>query len=347
MSMKSDPASSTQPESTAQQGGPSEMKGKVAGISWQTRSKDLLNSSLVAVALIALVIVFTIASPYFFSLLNWYHIFQQVAVVAILTVGQAFVIITAGIDLSQGAVVGLAGIVAGLLMTSGYPVWVAVLAGLGVGLVVGAINGLLITKAGLPPFIATLATLSAAGGFALIITGGQPVFGLPAAFTAFGQNGILGLFPYIAIVAAILAIIFHIVLAYTRFGRFTYAVGSNMAAARLTGLRVNWQLFLIYTLSGVLSAAGGLLLASYVSSALPDAGNNYELNSIAAVVIGGGSLFGGEGTMWGAMIGALLVAVLNNGTQLLGVSTYWQQVILGGVIVLAVYIDRFRRRTGV
>ena len=312
----------------------------------RSRLKEMVNSSLVGAALVLLILLFTVLSPYFFTGTNWYHIFQQVAVVAVLTVGQAFVIITAGIDLSQGSVIGLTGVVSAMLMTAHHPMWEAVVAGILMGVLVGAINGILITLLKLPPFIATLATMSIGGGAALILTGGEPVFGIPAAFNNFGNAG-LGVLPYIALIALILAVVFHIVLSYTRFGRFTYALGSNALAARLSGLKVNRQILSVYILSGALSAVGGLLMTAYVNTALPTAGTNYELDSIAAVVIGGGSLFGGEGTMYGAMIGALLMAVLDNGTQLLGVSSYWQEVLLGVVVVLAVFIDHFRRRTNV
>ncbi len=307
--------------------------------------KDLFNSSLVASALVLLIIVFSLASPYFLSSNNAYHIIQQVAVVAVLAVGQTYVIITAGIDLSQGAVVGLSGVVGALLMQHN-SIEVAIAAGLAVGLVVGALNGFLITIAKLPPFIATLATLSIGGGVALILTNGQPVFNIPSSFVNFGSGGI-GIFPYIAIVMLALAVLFQVVLSYTRFGRFTYAVGSNIVAARLSGLKVGRQLFFVYLISGFMSAVGGLLLTGYVASALPSAGSNYELESIAAVVIGGGSLFGGEGTVWGSIVGALLLATLSNGTQLLGISTYVQVILLGLVVILAVYFDNFRRRKGV
>jgi ribose/xylose/arabinose/galactoside ABC-type transport system permease subunit len=231
-------------------------------------------------------------------------------------------------------------------MISHHPIWLAVAAGLAIGALVGLLNGALINWANLPPFIATLATMSVAAGAALIITGGEPVFGIPAGFSNFGQNG-LGIFPYIAMVAILLAIVFHVILAYTRFGRFTYAIGSNKLSARLSGLNVRRHLIYVYVISGLMSAIGGLLMTAWVNTALPTAGANYELNSIAAVVIGGGSLFGGEGTMWGSMIGALLIATLSNGTQLLGVSTYWKEVLLGFVVILAVYVDNFRRRTSI
>jgi len=310
------------------------------------RLRSILNSSLVGVALIALVVYFSIASPYFFTSTNWYHILQDVAVVAILAVGQAYIIITAGIDLSQGSVISLSGVVSALIMTTGHPIWIAIIAGLAIGALVGFVNGVLITLAKLPPFIATLATMSIAEGASLIVTGGEPVFNIPAAFSNFGQLGI-GIFPYIALVAIFFAVIFHINLSYTRFGRFTYAIGSNVLSARLSGLNVRRQLISVYMISGIMSAMGGILMTAWVNTAMPTAGSNYELNSIAAVVIGGGSLFGGEGTIWGSMIGALLIATLSNGTQLLGVSTYWQEVLLGLVVLLAVYVDNFRRRKSV
>lgn len=307
--------------------------------------KSLLNSSLVAAALVILVIVFSILSPNFLAPLNIFHLLEQMAVVGVLAVGQAFVIITAGIDMSQGPLIGLTGVVTALLMTSNQPTWLAILVGLLVGSVVGLVNGLLVTIAKLPPFIATLGTMSVVTGMALVVTNGQPVFGIPNSVANFGNGGIAGILPNIAIVLIVLAIIFHIVLSRSRFGRYTYAIGSNSLAARLAGLNVRRQLVWIYLISGFLSAVGGIIMLAWVDSAMPTAGANYQLNSIAAVVIGGGSLFGGQGTIWGSMIGAVLMAVLANGSQLLGVSTYWQDVLLGVVVILAVFIDGFRQRS--
>lgn len=309
--------------------------------------KELFHTSLVAAALIVLMIVFSIFSPHFFSTSNFYHILQEVAVVGILTVGQAFVIITAGIDMAQGAVIGLTGVVAALLMSQHVSVWLAVLAGLGIGVLVGLVNGLLITVAGITPFIATLGTMSICTGAALVTTSGQPVFGIPNSVSNFGSNGILGILPFTALVMIVVAIVFHFVLNNTRFGRYTYAIGSNPLSARLSGLRIERHLIWVYIISGVMSAIGGVVMIAWVNSAMPTAGNNYQLNSIASVVIGGGSLFGGEGTIWGSMIGALLMSVLSDGSQLLGVSSYWQSILLGLVVVIAVFIDRFRRRSAV
>lgn len=306
--------------------------------------KKYLNSSLVTIALLVLILVFTIANPNFFTVKNWFNILQAVSVVGMLAIGQIFVIITAGIDISQGSIIGLTGIVSALLMTHGFPVWVAIVAGIAMGSLVGLLNGILVAKAGIQPFISTLGTMSLAGGAALIMTDGQPVYGIPGSVANFGSNGFY-IFPEIAITMIILAILAHFLLSKTKYGRYTYAVGSNILSAKLSGLNVKRQLIWAYMISGTTSGIGGIIMMSWINSALPTAGQNYELNSIAAVVIGGGSLFGGEGTIKGAMIGALLMAVLSNGSQLLGVSSYWQSVLLGLVVLAAVYIDRFRRRS--
>ncbi|WP_281759887.1 ABC transporter permease [Alicyclobacillus hesperidum] len=307
--------------------------------------RELLNASLVGAGLIILIVVFAISSPAFLTTSNIFQILQQVSVVGILAVGQAFVIITAGIDMSQGAVIDLVGIVAAMIMATHHPLWMAIVIGIVIGMLVGLVNGLLIARINIPPFIATLGTMSIASGMALIIPNGQPVFGIPSGFYGFGNGGLGKIIPNIALVMIILAVVFHIVLSRTRFGRYTYAVGSNPLAARLSGLKVKRHLVWVYVLSGALAAIGGIVMVSWVNSAMPDMGTNYQLNSIAAVVIGGGSLFGGEGTVWGSMIGALLMSVLSNGSQLVGISSYWQSVLLGLVVILAVFIDGFRRRS--
>ncbi|HEX3983322.1 MAG TPA: ABC transporter permease [Acidisoma sp.] len=308
----------------------------------------LLNSSLVAAVLLVLVIAFAIAAPDFISSNNVLTLLQSVAVIAVLAIGQTFVIITAGIDLSQGAVIGLTGILGAGMMGSGslagilLGIAVAVAVGAGVGL----INGLLTAYTKVPAFIVTLGTLSITSGAALLITGGQPIYQLPPSFNAFG-TGALGVFPDIILVSIVLAIIGQIILGRTRFGRSIYAIGSNRRAATLSGLPVRRNIVLVYTMSGCLSAIGGMLLTAYVNSALPTAGENYELDSIAAVVIGGGSLFGGQGTVWASMLGVLLIGVLANGTDLIGLSNYAQTVILGCVVIGAVYVDSFRKRVAV
>ncbi len=304
----------------------------------------IVNSSLVVLALIILVVFFTIMSRPFLSANNIQTIFDSVAVIAVLSIGQQYVIATAGIDLSVGAIVALTGVVAGQFMTHGIllGVVVALLIGLGVGLV----NGLLTAFTKVPAFIVTLGTFSVCSGGALLVTNGVGVYNFPTSFLNFGVDG-FGVFPYLIIVAIVLGIAGQVLLGMTRFGRSVYAMGSNYRAALLSGLPVRRNLVLVYVISGVLSAVGGLLLTAYVASALPTAGANYNLDSIAAVVIGGGSLFGGQGAVWSAMLGALLMSVLSNGTELLGVSSYAQTVILGIVVVGAVFIDSFRKRVAV
>lgn len=308
-----------------------------------------LNSSLVAAVLILLVIAFSLAAPAFMSTNNVQTLLASVAVIAVLSVGQTFVIITAGIDLSQGAVVGLTGVMGagamGLAAGSGGIV-LGIVVALITGTAVGLLNGVLTAYTRVPAFIVTLGMLSIMGGAALLVTGGEPIYMLPAAVNSFGTNSV-GVFPNIILVSIVLAVMGHVLLGRTRFGRSVYAIGSNPRAAALSGLPVRRNIVTVFTLSGFLSAVGGLLLTSYVNSALPTAGQNYELDSIAAVVIGGGSLFGGQGTVWSSMLGVLLIGVLNNGTDLVGVSSYSQTIILGCVVIGAVFVDSFRKRVAV
>lgn len=309
----------------------------------RARLRNAINALSVAGGLIILVVIFSLASPYFLSTLNIYHIFQQVSVVAVLAVGQSFVIFTAGIDLSQGAVLALCSVVGGTVMVSQNSLPLGVLVALGIGAGAGTTSGLLITRVKLVPFIATLAMLGVASGSALLYTQGQPVFGLPASFTAFGANGIY-VFPYIVMVAAGIAIVFQFYSTQTRGGRYVYAIGSNPRAAAIAGIPASRVLVGVYALSGLLTGVAALLQVAYVDSGQPSSNTSLLLESIAAVVIGGGSLFGGEGMIWGTMIGALLIAVLYNGTELLGISSYIQTILLGVVVVIAVGIDNLRRK---
>lgn len=313
---------------------------------WLQTLGQLVNTSLVIAALVILVIVFSIFTPNFLSETNIGTIFDSVAVIAILSVGQAFVIITAGIDLSQGSVVALSGVVGAAMMAHGdVVIGIAVILLIGIG--VGLFNGILTAYTKVPPFIVTLGSLSIGSGIALLFTGGQPIYNLPQSLVNFGTGTILGIFPYIILLTIVIAIMGQVVLGTTRFGREIYAIGSNRTAAHLSGLPVRRTIIWVYLISGVLSAIGGLLLTAYVSTALPTAGANFELDAIAAVVIGGGSLFGGQGSVWAATLGALLLSVLSNGTQLIGVSSYAQTLILGIVVIGAVFIDSFRKRTAI
>ena len=310
------------------------------------RFLQFLNTSLVAAALVVLVVTFSFVSPAFLSGTNVSTIFDSVAVIAVLTVGQAFVIITAGIDLSQGSVVALAGVIGAAVMMR-HGIFLGTVVMLAVGLAVGLFNGILIAYTRVPAFIVTLGSLSMASGVALLATGGQPIYNLPPALSNFGGGAVMGLFPYIIIITIVVAIVGQIILGRTRFGRSVYAIGSNRTAAILSGLSVRRTTVLVYVISGLLSGLGALMLTAYVSTADPQAGANFELDAIAAVVIGGGSLFGGQGSVWAATLGALLLSVLTNGTQLLGVSSYAQTLILGIVVIGAVFIDSFRKRSAV
>ena len=296
------------------------------------------------ISIVVLVVIFSVMNPRFLSLDNWYHIAQQVAVIAILAVGQTFIIATAGIDISQGSVVALASMVCALCMVNGHwPFGFAILATLAMGAVVGMVVGLSVVALGVPPFIATLGMLAVALGIALLTTNGTPVFGLPDGFLAISQGTVLG-FPNMAWIGLAVALIAAFVLNKTRFGRYTLAIGSNPGSARRVGINVGRHLIAIYVLGGIVSALAGIVYVAYTAAAQPTSGGNYELYAIAAVVIGGGSLFGGVATILGSVLGALLMTILKNGTQLAGISSYVEQVILGIVVVGAVYVDNLRRR---
>ncbi|OZB29516.1 ABC transporter permease [Acidiphilium sp. 34-64-41] len=285
------------------------------------------------ISIVVLIIIFGILNPRFLSAINWFHITQQVAVIAILAIGQTFIIATAGIDISQGSVVALSSMICAIILVDTHLGMIAAVAlTLLLGAVVGAIVGGSIVVLGVPPFIATLGMLAIAMGAALLTTNGTPVFGLPNGFQAISQGTILGVpnMGWIAIVIALIAA--------------TLAIGSNAEAARRVGINVPRHLLMIYMLGGIISALAGIVYLSYTAAAQPTSGGNYELYAIAAVVIGGGSLFGGVGTILGSVLGALLMTILKNGTQLAGISSYVEQVILGIVVVGAVYVDNLRRR---
>lgn len=293
--------------------------------------------------LILLSLIFGFMSDKFFSVDNLLTVALQSAIIAIIAIGQTYVIVTTGIDLSIGSNIALAGIVAAILMTSGVAVPIAVIGGLLSGCLVGLINGLIVVYGNIPPFIVTLGTMSIVRGVSLVITKGIPVTDLPEAFTIIGTGSIASI-PIPAVIMFILVAIFGFVLAKTKLGRYTYAIGSNFEAARLSGINTKRTLISIYIISGFLAACAGLILAARVVSAQPTAGTGYELDAVAASVIGGASLLGGEGMILGTFIGALVIGVLRNGLNLINVSAFWQQIVIGAVIIAAVYIDRIKRK---
>ncbi|MER7183542.1 substrate-binding domain-containing protein [Streptomyces hyaluromycini] len=296
-------------------------------------------------ALIVLVIAMSALSGDFLTTDNLLNVGVQAAVTAILAFGATFVIVAAGIDLSVGSVAALSATVLAWSATShGVPVFLAVVLAVATGIAAGLVNGFLIAYGKLPPFIATLAMLSVGRGLALVISGGSPI-AFPNSVSHLGDT-LGGWLPVPVLVMVLMGLIAAFVLGRTYIGRSMYAIGGNEEAARLSGLRVQKQKLAIYALSGLFAAVAGIVLAARLSSAQPQAANGYELDAIAAVVIGGASLAGGTGKASGTLIGALILAVLRNGLNLLNVSAFWQQVVIGVVIALAVLLDTVRRKAG-
>ncbi|WP_406139770.1 substrate-binding domain-containing protein [Streptomyces sp. NBC_01089] len=296
-------------------------------------------------ALVVLVVAMSLLSGDFLTTQNLLNVGVQAAVTAILAFGVTFVIVSAGIDLSVGSVAALSATVLAWTATSeGIPVWIAVILAVATGIACGLVNGVLISYGKLPPFIATLAMLSIGRGLSLVISQGSPI-AFPGSVSSLGDT-LGGWLPVPVIVMIAMGLITALILARTYIGRSMYAIGGNEEAARLSGLRVKRQKLAIYALSGLFAAAAGIVLASRLSSAQPQAADGYELDAIAAVVIGGASLAGGVGKASGTLIGALILAVLRNGLNLLSVSAFWQQVVIGVVIALAVLLDTLRRRAG-
>jgi ribose transport system permease protein len=305
------------------------------------------------VILFALVVAFSIATPDFLTGANLVNILRQYAVLMILAVGQTLVIVSRGIDLSVASTAALSGCVMGVSFAHwGWPEPVALLFGLAAGFAVGAFNGFVITKWSVPDFIATLGTFVAVRGIALLVTGGLPVPDyeravegrtLPELVSTLGVDSILGI-PLIACVALACVLIGGLILSRTKLGRSAYAIGGNTEAARMSGIKVGRSKMWIYIISGLLAAVGGFMLTGRQASANALMGEDLELQSIAAVVIGGTNLFGGEGKISGTVIGVLIIGVLSNGLLILGVAEFWQRVVNGLIIVVVVALDQWRRR---
>lgn len=313
---------------------------------------DAIQRLLAFAGLIVLFIVFSVASPNFFQFNNIVGILLATAVNGVLALGVTFVIITGGIDLSVGTVMTFAAVMTGVFITFlGLPVPIGVLGGMLAGVFAGLINGLIIAKMKIPPFVATLGMLYVAKGLALVISGLKPIyFNDTPAFTQLAMGSALGaVIPGFDIPNAVLilfgaALVAHLILNKTILGRYTFALGSNEEATRLSGVNVDAWKIAVYSLCGLFSGLGGVLIASRLNSAQPALGAGYELDAIAAVVIGGTSLSGGEGTILGTLIGAFIISVLTNGLRILSVPQEWQTVVTGGIVILAVYMDILRRR---
>jgi len=307
--------------------------------------KTTLNKFGPLFGLIGLSGILAILSPSFLQVDNLTNIARQSSINALLALGMLLPILTAGIDLSVGSILAVSIVVAGLVsVTWGMPPLIGLIVCLAIGALAGLINGLLLTKLRLPhPFISTLGTMNVFRGLALIITGASPIFGFSYLMNYAGQESI-GLIPVSFILVLVVYFIFHIFLNRTSTGRYIYAIGGNKEAARLSGIPVDRVLVIVYTLSGFMAALGGLVLIGRTNSASPIAGLTYELDAIAAVIIGGASFLGGVGTVWGTLIGVLIIAVLRNGLNLLGTTSDLQTIVIGAVIILAVYVDVLRRK---
>lgn len=315
------------------------------GSALRDRLSDFVSQLAAAGALIVVFIFLSFASDRFLTANNLFNIGTQTAVVAVIAIGVTLVIITAGIDLSVGSVAALSGVMGTLMMSgAGIPIPLAILGGTLVGAGCGLVNGLLVSVAGLNPFIATLGMLSVARGIVYIVTDAQSVFNLPDSFRLLGQGVIAGGIPIPVLVILVVAVAGYVVLARTKLGRYAYAMGSNLEAARLSGVPIRRYLTSVYVISGALAGFGGMIAMSRVASGQPNYGIGLELDVIAAAVIGGASLFGGQGTVLGTLIGAFLIALIRNGAVLLNVNTFYQQVIIGVIIWLAVLWDQYRRR---
>jgi ribose transport system permease protein len=295
--------------------------------------------------LLGLCVVLWALTPHFMTVSNLLNVAEQAAIIAIVAVGMTFVIITGGIDLSVGSVLAFAGVVMASALHAEVPVPLALLVALGTGLFCGLVNGALITLGRLPPFIATLGMMSVARGTALMFTEGRPVSGFSGGFRSLATGELLGVPASVLIMVGVYALA-HVVLTRTKLGRYTYAIGGNEEAALLSGVNVRVYKAAVYGISGMLSGLAAVLLTARLNSAQPIAGMMYELDAIAATVIGGTSLLGGEGTVVGTLIGALIMAVLRNGLNLLGVPSFVQQVVIGSVIIAAVLVDMWLKRRG-
>jgi ribose/xylose/arabinose/galactoside ABC-type transport system permease subunit len=297
----------------------------------------------ILVALVVLVGVIGVTEPNFLSGGNLFPLSRQIAYVAIVALGELFVILHGGIDLSVGSIMALAGMIAGYCMKIGIPPPIAVLIGILAGLVAGAINGALVSFVRLVPFIATLGMLSFASGVVLGVSKGWPVTEIPPSFLSLAQGSFLGL-PMPVWITLLLAAMAHVVLTYTAFGRRTYAIGGNEQATFLSGVDVRRIKFVLYMISAGCASIAGIILMGRFGSAQADTGKGWELDAIAAAVIGGTSLSGGSGSVLGVLIGASIMGVVKNGLVLMKVSSYWQTAIIGVVIILAAVLDRAKRR---
>lgn len=306
-----------------------------------TAKTTLLEKLIPFLGLILLIIMISILNPAFLDLSNLLNLLRQISINGLIAFGMTFVILTGGIDLSVGSILALSSAFIALLITSGVDPILAIIIGVVIGFVLGVVNGIFVTKGNMAPFIATLATMTIFRGLTLVVTDGNPITNLGDnyLFQLFGKGYFFGI-PVPAVTMTLVFIILFVILHKTTFGRHTYAIGGNEIASKISGIKVDRVKIFIYGISGLMAALAGAILTSRLNSAQPTAGTAYELDAIAAVVLGGTSLTGGKGRIVGTLIGVLIIGVLNNGLNLLGVSSFYQQVVKGVVILIAVLIDR-------
>ena len=295
------------------------------------------------VLIVLIVVVMSFLSPYFLSVANFRAMAVGMTPIAIIVIGMSILLASGGFDLSVGSVMALSSTIVAMLLLAGLSIPLAVVIGLLVGAVAGLVNGLLVTAVGINPLVATLGTMSIARGIALVLTEGFSISSLPAEFAWIGKASLMGI-PVLVIVTLTLIVLFDLAVRHTRFFRQIYFIGANEKAAMLSGINVNRVRIIAYVLTGMLAALAGVLLASRLMSGTPTAGNGLELQVLAAAVIGGASLRGGEGTILGAFLGVVFVALINNSMTMLAVSIYWQMIVIGTVLVSAVALDMLIRR---
>jgi ribose transport system permease protein len=301
--------------------------------------KGLSREFSIVIALIIMMAIFSIIDPIYLSYNNLIDIVDQSVINGLLAIGITYAIITAGIDLSIGSIFAIVIVVVGDLLVRGVNPILAIVAGAIIGFILGAFNGLLITKLKLQPFIVTLGTMSAYRGLAYVITGGWPVLNIPDNFRTFLDGDLFGSIPVSVIILFAFAIVSHIILKYTKFGTYIYALGGNEEATRLSGVNVNRIKIYTYAFCGVAAALSGMILLARLGSGEPTAGQSYELNAIAAAAIGGASLAGGKGNILGTLLGALLLSALKVGLVVVGVDAFWQYIATGAIIVVAAYFE--------
>ncbi|NOU90820.1 ribose ABC transporter permease [Paenibacillus sp. LMG 31460] len=303
----------------------------------------VVSNSGILIALVSLIVFFALTTSTFLSTSNVLNVLRQISINAIIAFGMTFTILINGIDLSVGSILAVSQVITIGLLFMGVPIVPALIVGLLIGAVLGLINGFVITKGKIPPFIVTLSMMIMARGFAYVLTGGRPM-SFNNEILSFIGNGYIGPIPVPIIIMVICLIITSFILNKTKFGRHVYAVGGNREAARFSGIQISKIEMIVYTISGLLAGLSGVILAARMSSAQPTSGSGFELDAIAAVVLGGTSFSGGIGKIGGVFIGALIIGVLNNGLNLMHVSSYWQMIIKGLVIVTAVYVDSLKKK---